>query len=83
MDRKRITDGDTISPVRTYVIEGELVHDYWQYEYNVLEVDGKDIQDFIFENIGEPLLCVPDKIIPLSAQKNYYPRVRLTLEIFS
>lgn len=62
---------------KSYILEGELVRDLWEYEYDDLEIDGTDLKRWVEEQLG------PGRVENTSrtTQKTYFGRVRLTLTL--
>lgn len=77
MGGQPVTQPDTSdSAPLPHVIEGELVRDVWDYEYDDLEVGGADLKTWIETQLG-PGRPVDDDD---TKRQIHYGRVRLTLE---
>jgi hypothetical protein len=67
----------------SYSLEGELVRDWCEYEYDDLSVDGQDVMRFVLDNLGpgrtKNVGCVSG--YEDIQQETHFGRVRLTLEV--
>jgi len=63
-------------PETSYVIEGELVRDVWDYEYDDLMIGGADLKAWIDQQLGGRV-----EEASHTTRKTHYGRVRLTLEV--
>lgn len=64
-----------IQPTK-WELEGQLVRDWWEYENDDLEIDGKDFTRFLLDTV--PNLEVWDGN---TRSRTYFGRVRVTVEV--
>lgn len=67
---------------QSYSLEGELVRDWMEFEYDDLEIDGQGVMRFVLETLG------PGRVEDVGAEiatgyheKTHLGRVRLTIEV--
>lgn len=64
-------------PGDSYSLEGELVRDVWDYEFDDLMIDGRDLASWITSSVGPGRQEDETR----TTRKTHYGRVRLTLEV--
>jgi len=62
---------------QSYSLEGELVRDIWDYEYDDLEIGGVNLTQWIEGVLGQPRW---EDESP-ATRKGHFGRVRLTIEV--
>lgn len=69
-------------PGKTYSLEGELVRDWVEYEFDVLEIEGQDVAEFVIDHLGPGRKeDVGTDIATDYHTKTYFGRVKLTIEV--
>lgn len=61
---------------QSYTIQGDLVRDVWDHEYDQLEVGAQGLEEYIIECLGPGR----EEVLSRSTRKTYFGRVRITIE---